>query len=414
MRAKWLYATACRICGRGIVMTRQEWIDIGYEKNIIELEDYEQIKFKDVYQQWFLMKLRCIKSQSCDRIECTYNRYYSGSPFVEKCVSNITETDILDFLNKCILTGGNMTYKGFGRVLQIVNNVLVYAKDLKIGGACLYDWDKIKRYLPLDALENNMGKEYAVSPANVEKIIDLVVNHKIYHIKQSACLCLCMNFYLGLRIGELASLTFRDFDFERNVVKIFKTESKFYNRSEDGSRIGTMVYRVVEDTKTVYSVREIPILPEVKFIYEKIKEHHAQNKYESPFLAYDGKDTILVRSLDRTLRKLCLLCDIDYFNSHEIRKTFATMLHFGGVPTRVISDLMGHSEIGTTENSYILSYANNYDKMYDFMKNALTYGEGIRCPDRVLDARAFLCGSHANSSVVHVTDAVGSSCHGHQ
>ncbi len=356
-------------------MTRQEWLDIGYDKNIIELEEYEQVKFKDVYREWFQMKLRKIKYQSCDRIEVTYNRYYAGSTFVEKCISNITETDIIDFMTGCIIKSGNMTYKEYGRCMQIVNNVLVYAKDLKIGGACLYDWDKIKRYLPIDKLDDSMKKEFAVTPADVEKIIDLVVNHKIYYVKQSACLCLCMNFYLGLRIGELASLTFHDFDFERNVIKVYKTESKFYNRLEDGSKIGTMVYRVVDDCKTVYSVREIPIMPEVKMLYEKIKAHHEQNHYDSSFLAYDGHDTILVRSLDRTLRRLCLLCDVPYFNSHEIRKTFATMLHFNGVPTRVISDLMGHSEIATTENSYILSYANNYENIYEYMKGALKYHE---------------------------------------
>ena len=49
------------------------------------------------------------------------------------------------------------------------------------------------------------------------------------------------------------------------------------------------------------------------------------------------------------------------------------MIHFGGVPTSVTSDLMEQSDIGTTENSYILSYANNYDWMYEFMKDALKY-----------------------------------------
>ena len=56
-----------------------------------------------------------------------------------------------------------------------------------------------------------------------------------------------------------------------------------------------------------------------------------------------------------------------------IRKMFATMLHFANVPTRVIADLMGHSEIGTTENSYILSFANSYTRMYEYMKDALRY-----------------------------------------
>lgn len=354
-------------------MTREEWLDIGYDKRIIDMEDYTQVMFKDVYVQWFLMKLKAIKEQSCDRIEVCYNRYYKDTDFVEMYVSKITENDIVQFLNGCIVKSGCMTYKEFRRLIQIVNNVLVYAKDLKIGGARLYDWDLVKRYLPISSLDSGMKKEFAVSASDVAKIIDLVVNYKIYPVKQSACLCLCLNFYLGLRIGELASLTFRDFDLERNIVKVYKTESKFYNRDEDGSKIGSMVYRVVDDTKTIYSVREVPLLPEAVYIFEKIKAHHKNSGYDSPFIAYDGADTILVRSLDRTLRRLCQLCDVPYFNSHEIRKTFATMLHFNGVPTRVISDLLGHSEISTTENSYILSYSKNYDSILGYMKGALRY-----------------------------------------
>ncbi len=57
------------------------------------------------------------------------------------------------------------------------------------------------------------------------------------------------------------------------------------------------------------------------------------------------------------------------------RKTFVTMLHFNGVPTRVISDLVGHSEIGTTENSYILSYAKNYDNYRSYMKQGFLYNK---------------------------------------
>lgn len=355
-------------------MTKSEWLDIGYDKGIIDIEECEEVLFQDAYKMWFLMKLKSIKEQSCDRIEVTYNRYYADKDIINMYLSKMTESYIIDFLTKCILESGNMTYKEFGRCIQVINNVLVYAKDLGIGGAKLLDWDKIKRYLPLGALDLGVKKEFAVSRVDVAKIIDQVVRHKIYHVKQSACLCLCMNFYLGLRIGELASLTFQDFDFDRNVVKIYKTESKFYNRSEDGSKLGTMVYRVVEDMKTVYSVREIPLLPEVKYFYDLIMVHHKAYNYDNPYLAYDGKDVILVRSLDRTLRRLCNLCEVTYFNSHEIRKTFATMLHFNGTPTRVISDLMGHSEIGTTENSYILAFKNNYNNMYEYMKTSLKYG----------------------------------------
>ena len=354
-------------------MTEKEWLDIGYDKNIIDVQAYEEITFHDVYKQWFLMKLKRIKEQSCDRIEVTFNKYYANDPIIEKYISKISTTNIIDFLTFCVIKYGDINYKEFGRIMQIINNVLVYAKDLQIGGAQLYDWEKIKRYVPLDSLESSAYKEFCVPLSAIHKVFDSVVNKKIYYEKQSACLCLCMNFYLGLRIGELASLTFNDFDFDAGVVRIYKTECKFYNRTEDGSRLGAMVYNVVEDTKTIYSVREIPIVPEVKAFYEKIAEHHKICKYNSPYLAYDGKDTILVRSLDRTLRRLCRLCEVDYFNSHKIRKTFASTLHDNGVPTRVISDLMGHSLLSTTENCYIMSRSDNYTNVYNYMQDGLKY-----------------------------------------
>lgn len=360
---------------KGEYMTRDEWLDIGYDKGIIDLETFEDVQFKDLYKMWFLMKLRAIREQSCDRIEVTYNRYYKDTSFVEKYTSKITDKDIVDFLTGLITSTPEMTYRELGRIMQIVNNVLVYGKDMHIGGVKLHDWDCIKRYLPMEKLNTATKKELAMNMVDVDNIIYSVVHNKVYHTKQSACLALCMNFYLGLRVGELASLTWNDFDFEKNVVKIWKTESKFYNRDEDGSKIGCMVYRVVDNTKTVYSVREIPILPEVKYFYDLIKQHHEQNKYNSPFLCYDGKDAIMVRSLDRTLRKLCMLCDVKHFNTHMIRKMFATMLHHSNVPTRIISDLLGHSEIGTTENSYILSFDNNYREIYNYMQSALNYNK---------------------------------------
>lgn len=354
-------------------MTELEWLEIGYDKHIIDLESFEEIPFFVAFKQWFCMKRTIVKPQTLDRIECTWQRYYVDTFLVEKCISKISEEDIIEFLKLCLVKNPSVTYKEYLRILQIVNNVLVYMRDLKCGGVRLYDWDRVKRCLPLDKLNKDVKSEYALKDEDIARIIDNVVNYNIYPDKRCASLCLCMNFYLGLRVGELAALTFDDFDFERNVVKIYKTQAKFYERLEDGSKSGVMVYRVVDSVKTVYSVREIPLLPEVKVIYEKIKSYHDMKKWDSPYLAYDGADIVLYTSLERTLCNLCKLCNIPVFNSHLIRKSFVTKLHFSGVPTRVISDLVGHSEISTTENSYILSYCNNYDALFGYMRNGLKY-----------------------------------------
>lgn len=355
-------------------MTEQEWLEIGYDKHIIEISEGEEVPFYVAYGQWFNMKRTLIKPQSIDRIESTWNKYYKGSFLYEKCISKITENDIVTFLKDIFAVYPKTTYKEYARIMQIINNVLVYMRDRNIGNVRLYDWERIKRYLPIEKLNKDIKKEYALKDEDINTVLDNVLNYGVCPDgKKSASLCLCMNFYLGLRVGELAALTFDDFDFERGVVKIYKTQAKMFERTEDGGRLGVLVYRVVEDVKTVYSVRQIPILPEVKLIYDRIKAYHESQKWDSPYLAYDGTDIVLYQSLERTLRNLCMLCNVPLINSHLIRKTFVTKLHFSGVPTRVISDLVGHSEIGTTENCYILNYNDNYNSLYSYMKEGLKY-----------------------------------------
>lgn len=354
-------------------MKLQEWIDIGMNNGVINMPDIEEMTFSEVYRKWFCMKLNVIKAQSCDRIEVTYNRYYAGSWLVSANVSVLDESSIVRFLTEIIVSRGNITAKEFKRILQIVNNVMVYAKDLGLGNAKLLDWEMIKRYVPDEKIMSDFHQDFAVPRADVEKLMKLVIINNIYPAKRSACLCLMLNFFLGLRVGELASLSWQDVDLQRKVVRVCKTETKSYERDPEGNRCGSMVYRVVEDTKTVYSVREVPLLPEAVYILQQLREHHDICRYNNRCLAYDGKSTILVRSLDRTLRKLCQYCEINYFNTHMIRKTFATMLHASGMPTRYISDLLGHSEMVTTERNYILTYKDNYEFLLEYMKQGLDF-----------------------------------------
>lgn len=366
-------------------MLEKEWLDIGYKNGVIDVPPNTTVTFVESYGKWFKMKIKTIKKQSVDRIECAYNRYIKSTDFEQMPISTITEKDIIDFLIDSIYTKNISTKKEFDRLFQIVKGVLIYMKDTGQGYVKLLDWDSVKRMMPHEKLASKQKPEYAVSSVDVSYLIDKVVVEKVYALKQSACLCLCMNFFLGLRIGELAGLKFKDFDFRNNILHVERTESKYFERDENGQRIGTMNYQVADSLKTINAYRTIPLVPEVKFFYLEIEKHHALMGYQSEYLAYDGTQTVLVRSLDRTLRKLCSLCDMRYFNSHEIRKTFATMLHYNNVPTKVISGLMGHSEMSTTERCYILTYAEEYKQVLGYMNDALKYGnkkdslDGLPC-----------------------------------
>lgn len=340
-------------------MTLNEWIDIGTSKGIVDDINFEPVPFSVCFRKWFLMKMNIVKPQSVDRIECTYNRYYLLSDLNQANVHEIQEQTVIDFLNDIIISRGTITEKEFGRIYQIVNNVMVYALDLNIGGAKLLNWSLIKRYINTGKIMKTDPRELAISPGDKDKLFKAVLQDNLYPEKRSACLCLVLNFFLGLRIGELAGLTFSDFDLQNKVVRVYKTESKYYVRDSEGNKSGSMVYCVQEDTKTVYSVREVPLVPVAESILQMICEHHDQCGYESPYLAFDGKeDAVLSRSLSRTLDKLCKLLSLKHINTHKIRKTFASDLHAAGMSTRNITDLLGHAEMSTTEHCYILSYGN--------------------------------------------------------
>ena len=240
-------------------MNLDEWIDLGISNGVVSVPEIEEKTFEEIYRQWFLMKINVIKAQSCDRIEVTYNRYYAGSWFVKQNVSALDEAAVIRFLTGVIVGWGNITSKEFSRIYQIANNVLVYARFLQLGGVRLFDWEIIRRYVPEGKLVKDPHKDFAVPRADIERLLRMVVEQDIYPVKRSACLCLVMNFYLGLRVGELASLTWQDVDLEDRVIRICKTETKAYRRDGNGERCGAMVYAVVEDVKTVCSVREVPL-----------------------------------------------------------------------------------------------------------------------------------------------------------
>lgn len=352
-------------------MTSKEWMDIGMNNGVINELDHEEVAFFTVYKSWFLMKTNVIKAQSCDRIEVTFNKYYAGNSILQLPVSKFTEELISDFLNNILIKVGSVTKKEYTRIYQIINNVLVYARDLHIGGAPLIDWTVVNRYIYVNNIEKNDKKEFAISHRNKMKFMKAIIQDNVYDFKRSTALCLCLNFYLGLRVGELASLTWSDIDYEKRVVRIFKTETKAYSRDKDGNRLD-LAYRIVEDTKTIYSVREVPLIPEALQIIALIRENQEQKHYHSDYLCYDGvKDAIFVRALDRTMRKVCALIRIPTFNTHKIRKTFASDLHEAGASTKLISDLLGHADISTTEKYYIEGYEDEVEKSRKIMQNSL-------------------------------------------
>lgn len=78
-------------------MTEKEWLAMGYNNGIIEHVIGDVPLFSDIYKKWMKYKSGQIKGQSLDRMECTYNKYYSDSSLVSLHINDIGEDTVIDF-----------------------------------------------------------------------------------------------------------------------------------------------------------------------------------------------------------------------------------------------------------------------------------------------------------------------------
>ena len=133
----------------------------------------------------------------------------------------------------------------------------------------------------------------------------------------------------GLRRSEMFGITWQDVDLINNTISINKTRQKVK---------GAMV---VLPCKTTSSVRDIVIPVSLS---SKLKCMDHNNKY-----IFDNVDCDCATSWYRDWVKKNNLPQIRF---HDLRHTHATLLLYKGIDIKTISERLGHSNIGTTMNTY--------------------------------------------------------------
>jgi len=158
--------------------------------------------------------------------------------------------------------------------------------------------------------------------------------------------------FSGLRLGEILSLTHGDLDFVNNTIHV--------NKSVKYLNVDGKWQAVLSHTKTLSSIREVPILNAIQRLLQAHIKHEKEKhlKLGVPFTS----ESILFSSYSGTYREasnvrkmLIRLCDrvgIERTTFHSLRHTFCTILAKQDVPLKTASVLMGHGDIGITAKIY--------------------------------------------------------------
>jgi len=152
-------------------------------------------------------------------------------------------------------------------------------------------------------------------------------------------------FYTGIRLGELCALCWNDIDFESKTLTICKTLIRTKNFETEGPKTQLSLC----PPKSKSSVRKIP-LPD--FLCNILHNRSLQVKNLNDFLLSNSPIPIDPRTIQRYYERLLSKAGVSHRKFHAIRHTFATRALEIGIDIKTVSEILGHSGITTTLNTY--------------------------------------------------------------
>ena len=218
-------------------------------------------------------------------------------------------------------------------------------------------------------------------------------------------MCITMMF-AGLRVGEVIALKWKNFNPEAKTLKVEQAITQVPKFNSEGKVLTRIT--VVSSTKTLCSVREIPltdIVVETLLVWkEKQKKREAENpdvtaELTTPDSFIFANDDGSVRTysgcrmtFDRFKRRNDLTKYHIHF--HGLRHTFSNMLFEMNENPKAIQQLLGHRDVKTTitvYNSVDSEYVRNTtDKFNEKIKQDQLYQEQINREKELEEKKARL------------------------
>lgn len=152
--------------------------------------------------------------------------------------------------------------------------------------------------------------------------------------------------YTGLRIGELCALQWKNIDIKNKKLYVKKTLVRIKNPNDEDKR-KTII--IIDDPKSTSSIREIPI---PNFIINLIKKMN-YNVTPDTFLITGKTKPIETRTCFNKYKKIMRKLNLNLYNFHTLRHTFATRCIENGCDPKTLSEILGHSSVKITLERYV-------------------------------------------------------------
>lgn len=201
----------------------------------------------------------------------------------------------------------------------------------------------------MQPLKNVINKPNITKPdltifsADEQKNMEIELTGNIDYTKLGVLISL----HTGLRIGEVCALKWDDIDLENRIIHVRHTISRVRN---DLPNAKTKTILVLDAPKTESSKRDIPIS---SWLYNYLLL--LANTTKSVYVISNTNMFVSPRTYEYRYHKILNNCKVRSVNYHALRHTFATRCIEAGVDVKSLSEILGHSNVGITLNTYVHS-----------------------------------------------------------
>ena len=289
-----------------------------------------------------LFKKNEVKSGTYDRLDQSC-RSLAQYEIGQTRVCDVTPLDVQYYINK--ITQEGYSFSTIKKQLELLRASLRKAVSLKIipdnpaADVGMPNRNTIKKTKEIQAYDQQEQKK-------LQKYIE-------EHPDSNAVLCVAFMIETGLRAGEALALRWSEVDIDRHRCHVCATIVNPHLPSK----------AYVQDTpKTDASIRTIPLNVRATAILNILKR-----RATSVFVFGDDSTRsgrLEYPTLIRTIKKMCRDSGVPYRGAHVFRHTFATNCYYKGIDVKILSKLLGHSDVKITYNTYINLYGDGFDDMY--------------------------------------------------
>ncbi len=155
----------------------------------------------------------------------------------------------------------------------------------------------------------------------------------------------------GMRQGELLALRWRDVDLEDGTLRVTATMQRISKRGICPS-----------EPKTAGSRRQIALTGMAVSALRHHRNRQLEERLSAAVMAWQDNDLVFCNHYGRPIESsnltrrsfhpLLAKAGLPRIRFHDLRHTAATLLLRKRVPVKVVSEMLGHSQVGITLNIY--------------------------------------------------------------